>query len=79
MPKAILEFNLDDFDDRVAHLRAIKSLDLALALWDMDQYLRAEYKYGEPTHEVYEALETARKKLFEIMSEHNVSLDELIY
>ena len=33
--KATLEFNLDDPDDRQAHLRCVKSLDMAIALFDI--------------------------------------------
>jgi hypothetical protein len=35
MAKAKLKYDLDDFDDRMAHLRAVKSLDMAMALWDI--------------------------------------------
>ena len=35
MAKATLEFDLNEPDDVLAHLRAVKSLDLALALWDI--------------------------------------------
>jgi len=31
--KAILEFNLDDHDDKMAHLRCIKSEAMAIAIW----------------------------------------------
>ena len=31
--KAILEFDLDDKEDRMAHLRCIKSLDMALLIF----------------------------------------------
>jgi hypothetical protein len=61
MPKATLEYNLDDIDDSDAHLRAIKSLSLTLALWEMDQHLRSELKYGtregELSDEAYTAIE----------------------
>jgi hypothetical protein len=76
--KAILEFNLDEGDDKGAHLRAIKSLDMAIALWDMDQYLRGLIKYGELDDNVHQALEEARDKLREIMNERNIDLDELL-
>jgi len=35
MAEAILKFDLNDPDDRMSHLRAVKSLDMALALWDI--------------------------------------------
>lgn len=33
--KGILEFDLNDSDDIMSHLRCVKSTDLALALWDI--------------------------------------------
>lgn len=77
--KAILEFNMDEFDDVVAHKRAVKSLDVLLVLYDFDQHLRSELKYNENlTDEQYEKLDKTREKLYEIMNERNVSLDELL-
>jgi hypothetical protein len=35
MAKATLEFDLNDSDDMIAHLRAVKSLDMAMALWEI--------------------------------------------
>lgn len=82
MAKAILEYNLDERDDIEAHLRAVKSLDMALVLWDMDQYLRAKMKYGnndsELSDDAYKALEDAREELREFMSSRGINLDELI-
>jgi len=47
MAKGILEFDLNEQDEVMAHKRCVKSLDLALVLWDMDAYLRAETKYAQ--------------------------------
>jgi len=33
--KGILEFDLNDFDDKMAHLRATQSTQMALALWNI--------------------------------------------
>lgn len=78
--KAILEFDLNEPDDVVAHKRAVKALDLCLALWDVDQYLRAQTKYApDSMHEdVFIALSKAREEFYDIMNEHSVSLDELL-
>ena len=35
MAEAILKYDLNDTDDAMAHMRAIKSLDMALALWEI--------------------------------------------
>lgn len=77
--KATLEFNLDEFSDLQAHLRAVKSTDLVIALWDIDQYLRKELKYNEklsePEHDV---LQKTRDELYRILSEKGINMDELI-
>ena len=76
--EAILKFDLNDSDDVRAHLRAVKALDMALALWDMDGYLRANIKYGELDDKTYKALTETRDELRSIMQKHSVDLDELI-
>ncbi len=78
--KAILEFNLDEQDDEMAHKRAVKSLDMALTLWDIDGYLRGQIKHAPDSMspEVYATLQDVRDKLYEIMSKHSIDLDELI-
>jgi len=71
--KAILKFDLNEQDDILAHKRCVKSLDMAIALWEVDQYLRGESKYkdNEIAYEI-------REKLYEIMTEHGLSFNDLI-
>ena len=78
--KGTLEFNLDDSADEAAYIRAVKSTKLAVALWDMDQYLRSQTKHAPDSMppEAYDALLGARDKLHEIMSDHSIDLDELL-
>ena len=78
--RAILEFDLNDNEDQVAHMRAVKALDMALTLWDMEQYLRSETKYASDLMpiEVYNTLKDVRLKLGEIMSKHSIDIDELL-
>jgi hypothetical protein len=76
--KAILEFDLDEGQDKMAHLRCVKALNMAIVLWDMDQYLRGLIKYGELDDAIHKTLEDTRGKLREIMSENSIDLDELI-
>lgn len=80
MAKAILEFDLNDHEDQATHLRAIKALDMALCLWDIDQYLRAQTKYAPDSmpEEVYEALNKAREEFYRILNDHDVNLDKLL-
>ena len=71
--RAELIFNLSDPDDVMAHKRCVKALDLALALWDIDQHLRWESKYKDN-----EMAEVIREKLREIMDEYGLVFDDLM-
>jgi len=83
--KAILEYDLNDSDDRMAHLRAVKSTDMALALWQILYNTRKEMLYGIEAKEMkgeeisaYAAIELYREKLGEIAEEYGINVDELI-
>ena len=80
MAKAILEFDLNEPDDVEAHKRAIKALDIMLALWEFEKYLRGQLKYNEEglTSEQYDVLDKARSKFYEILNDKNISFDELL-
>jgi hypothetical protein len=80
MAKAKIEFDLNDVDDRMAHLRAIKSLDMAMALWDITHNTKKGLEWSLENKDVdkYEVLEMVFEKIYEILDEHNVRTDELI-
>ena len=76
--EAILKFNLpedqSDFD------LAVNGAKAQSALWEMDQWLRAQYKYMPDegySKDKYDAYYEARNKLFEFMNENGVSLDDV--
>lgn len=66
--KATLEFNLPDDQEDFNH--ATNGFNYYMALVEMDQWLRAEYKYND-NEEMYEL----RVKLREIISDNNVKID----
>ena len=80
MAKATLEFDLNEPDDVLAHLRAVKSLDLALALWDIVHNTKKGLEWSMEGKEIdkYDALELVYEKIHEILKEHNINTDELI-
>lgn len=79
MAKATLEFDLNDPEDALQHTRMMKSLDMALVLWDIDQYLRTRLKYEDSiSDDEYKAVDAAREKLYELMNQRSVSLDDLL-
>jgi hypothetical protein len=80
MAKAKIEFDLNDQDDRMAHLRAVKSLDMAMALWDITHNTKKGLEWSLEGKDIdkYEVLELVFDKIYEILDEHNVRTDELI-
>jgi len=72
--EGILKFDLTDYDDDLAHRRCLKSLDMAIVLFNIQGILRNYVKNSE-TNEVIEKLQE------EILNEYekqNINLSELI-
>lgn len=79
MAKGILEFDLNEPDDVISHKRAVISLELTLALYDIEQYLRTQTKYNENlSKDAYDVLEKTREEFYEILKNRNISFDELL-
>ena len=80
MAKATLEYNLSDPEDSMAHLRAVKSLDMAMALWDIVHNTKKGLEWSMEGKEIdkYDALELVFEKIHEILNDHNIITDELI-
>jgi hypothetical protein len=80
MAEGILKYDLNDFDDRMAHLRAVKSLDMAIALWDITHNTKKGLEWSMEGKEMdkYEALEMVFDKIYEILEEHNIKMDDLV-
>jgi hypothetical protein len=73
---AILKFNLNDPDDNMAHQRCIKSLDMALALWDFSGKLRQIVDTSEDGKWIDE--DVVWRAWNEILEEHNLNINNLI-
>jgi hypothetical protein len=80
MAEAILKYDLNDTDDAMAHMRAVKSLDMAMALWDITHNTKKRLEWSMEGKEIdkYEALDMVYEKIYEILDEHNIKLDDLI-
>ena len=75
MAKATFTFDLDDPDDREAHLRHTKSLGMASALWEIRREFRAKLKHSNKDSI---PLEEALEIVLENMSDNDIDLDHLI-
>ena len=80
MAKATLEYDLSDPDDVMEHKRAVKSLDMAMALWDIVHNTKKGLEWSMEGKEIdkYDALELVYEKIHEILNNHNIITDELI-
>ena len=80
MAEAILKYDLNDTDDAIAHMRAVKSLDMALALWDITHNTKKGLEWSMEGKELdkYEVLDIVYEKIYEILEEHNIKMDDLI-
>lgn len=74
--KAILEFDLNEFFERKAHVRAIKSTDIYLAVHDTFEMLRRKIKYEDISNEQREAFEEARAFLIDALENRNIDINE---
>ena len=73
--KAILEFNLPE--DNIEYELVNNAGKMCSVLWDMDQWLRAQYKYmpDEEYNEVaYNTYLKCREQLRELINEKNIDL-----
>jgi hypothetical protein len=64
--EAILKFNLDDKEDKKAHLRCIKSLDMAIAIFKIREYTFKSEK------------NVSSEFIFDVLKESNIDLEDLI-
>ena len=80
MAEAILKYDLNDADDTMAHMRAVKSLDMALALWDITHNTKKSIEWSLESKELnkYEVFDLVYERIYEILDEHNIKLDDLI-
>jgi hypothetical protein len=73
--KAILEFNLDDVSDRLAHKRCVNAANAYIALFEVNEELRQINKYGDGTDKV--DVGELRETIFDIFDANGINLDDL--
>lgn len=78
--EAILKYNLDNFDDRKAHLRCIKSLDMTYVLFEFLRNSRKKIENREYSKDsdVFDGIEATYSEFYKLLEENNVNIDELI-
>jgi DNA-directed RNA polymerase subunit L len=79
--KAILEFNMDDYDDIIKFKRYTKADDMAFALFNILYNTKKDIEYkidADDSITPYDVLDMVYKKIYEHLDENNVNIDEII-
>jgi hypothetical protein len=72
--KAVLEFNLNERDEQLAHIRCVRNWELAWALHSVMEEIRKAVKESDMIDG-----EKLLADCFEIIQENHISLDEMVY
>lgn len=73
--KAILEFNMDDGENRDNFDNAVNGWKWKQAVCEIDQWLRSEVKYNDNlSEEQYKIYDSTRDKIREILGESGLTL-----
>jgi hypothetical protein len=73
MAKAILKFNLDNEEDRISHLRYVKSLDMASFIWELQHNFWRKWKHDESNF----TLSNYKEELYLLLEEYSINIEEL--
>ncbi len=79
--KAKLVFDLSEFEDRMDFERVNKSLDIVNALWNFLYNSKKQLLMDVENEDVdkFDAVELVYGKLFELLEEHDVNVNKLVY
>jgi len=83
MAKAILEYDLTDFDDAMAHRRAVKSTDMAIVLheiqFNLHKRIERQLDVDSKQYTDMEVVQLYRESIAELFEDNNIIIDELIH
>jgi len=82
MAKATLIYNISDPDDNQDFKRAVKSLDMSMALWDilnLKKKLESRFEDQDNTNnDVFDGLDAMAEGIGEILDQYGIVVDELL-
>jgi len=80
MAEAMLKFDMNDPEDRKAHFRAVKALDMASAIWEITHNTKKglEWRIDGKDLDKYEVLEMVFDKIYEILDDYSINTDQLL-
>lgn len=86
MATATLKYDLSNQDDVLEHTRAVRSTDMAMALWQfaynnrkaLEKKIDEQLRDDEKTTIAYETLHMVYKSFWAIMKDNDLNIDKLI-
>ena len=80
--KAILEFDLNDPEDRISHMRCVKSLDMSIVLFELTVNLKKKLENrfeNEPQErDAFDGIDETFREIHNLLDKHGINIDELI-
>ena len=80
--KAILEFDLNDSEDRMSHMRCVKSTDMAIVLFELTHNLkkRLERRFESQPQDrsEFDGIDETFKEIQNLLYSHGINISELI-
>jgi hypothetical protein len=82
MAKAILKYDISNLEDSQDFKRAVKSFDMAMALWDIIQLrkkMENRFEAQDNTNnDVFDGIDAMAEGIGDILDQHGIIVDELI-
>ena len=82
MAKAILKYDISNPEDSQDFKRAVKSFDMAMALWDILQLKKKmENRFDgqdNTNNDVFDGIDAMAEGIGDILDKHSIIVDELI-
>jgi len=78
--KAVLKFNLEFPDEQKAHLRCVKSTNMAIVLFDLLCNARKSiaHDHQDASDDFMQGVEVVMDRIRELCMDNNINIDELI-
>ena len=76
--KAKLKFNLEFPDERRAHMRCVKSTDMAIVLFDILYNAKKKIHHENESEAFLEGIDSTLNYIRELCEDRNINIDELL-
>jgi hypothetical protein len=76
--KAKLKFNLEFPDERKAHMRCVKSTDMAIVLFDILYNAKKKIHHENESEAFVEGIDSTLNYIRELCEDRNINIDELL-